>query len=409
MGRCGGVELLKTDTHTKARLGRLTTAHGIVDTPVFMPVGTQASVKALDPRELREMGTQIILGNTYHLNIRPGLDIIRAAGGLHRFMNWELPILTDSGGFQVFSLAKIRKIKPHGVEFRSHLDGSLLFLGPKEAMEIQRVLGSDIAMGFDECPPHDAPAREQKLAVERTSRWAQECRKQPRAPGQLVFGIVQGGANPALREECAKALVAMDFDGYAIGGVSVGEPEPEMLKAIEFTEPFLPANQARYAMGLGTPAQMVELIARGVDMFDCVLPTRVARTGTAFTRRGAFGIKGGAYKADFRPIEEDCNCFACRHFTRAYLRHLLNVNEILGLRMVSVHNSHLFLKVMADVRAHLAAGTFAEFYREFIANYIPSRKVLSARQTAVERCFLGAWRCPNHQPQQIGGNNDSQT
>ena len=378
-------ELLKTDAHTRARLGRLTTAHGVVDTPVYMPVGTQASVKALDPRELREMGTQIILGNTYHLNIRPGLDIIRAAGGLHRFMNWELPILTDSGGFQVFSLAKIRKIKPHGVEFRSHLDGSLLFLGPKEAMEIQRVLGSDIAMVFDECPPHDAPAREQKLAVERTIRWAQECRKQPRAPGQLVFGIVQGGANPALREECAKALVAMDFDGYAIGGVSVGEPEPEMLKAIEFTEPFLPANQARYAMGLGTPAQMVELIARGVDMFDCVLPTRVARTGTAFTRRGAFGIKGGAYKADFRPIEEDCNCFACRHFTRAYLRHLLNVNEILGLRMVSVHNSHLFLKVMADVRAHLAAGTFAEFYREFIANYIPSRKVLSARQTAVER------------------------
>jgi queuine tRNA-ribosyltransferase len=378
-------ELLKTDAHTKARLGRLTTAHGIVDTPVFMPVGTQASVKALDPRELIEMGTQIILGNTYHLNIRPGLDIIRAAGGLHRFMNWELPILTDSGGFQVFSLAKIRKIKPHGVEFRSHLDGSLLFLGPKEAMEIQRVLGSDIAMVFDECPPHDAPAREQKLAVERTIRWARECREQPRAPGQLVFGIVQGGANPALREECAKALVALDFDGYAIGGVSVGEPEPEMLKAIEFTEPFLPANQARYAMGLGTPAQMVELIARGVDMFDCVLPTRVARTGTAFTRRGAFGIKGGAYKADFRPIEEGCNCFACRHFTRAYLRHLLNVNEILGLRMVSVHNSHLFLKVMADVRAHLAAGTFAEFYREFIANYIPSRKVLSARQTEIER------------------------
>jgi queuine tRNA-ribosyltransferase len=378
-------ELLKTDTRTKARLGRLTTAHGVVDTPVFMPVGTQASVKALDPRELREMGTQIILGNTYHLNIRPGLDIIRAAGGLHRFMNWELPILTDSGGFQVFSLAKIRKIKPHGVEFRSHLDGSPLFLGPKEAMEIQRVLGSDIAMAFDECPPHDAPAKEQRLAVERTIRWARECRDQPRAPGQLVFGIVQGGANPALREECAKALVAMDFDGYAIGGVSVGEPEPEMLKAIEFTEPFLPANKARYAMGLGTPAQMIELIARGVDMFDCVLPTRIARTGTAFTRRGAFGIKGGSYKADFRPIEEGCDCFACKNFTRAYLRHLLNVNEILGLRMVSVHNSHLFLKVMADTRAHLAAGTFAEFYREFIANYKPSQKVLAARKTETER------------------------
>ncbi len=378
-------KLLNTDAHTKARLGRLTTVHGIVDTPVFMPVGTQASVKALDPRELREMGTQIILGNTYHLNIRPGLDIIRAAGGLHRFMNWDLPILTDSGGFQVFSLAKIRKIKPHGVEFRSHLDGSPLFLGPKEAMEIQRVLGSDIAMVFDECPPHDAPAKEQRLAVERTIRWARECRAQPRVPGQLVFGIVQGGSNAALREECARELVAMEFDGYAIGGVSVGEPEPEMFKAIEFTEPFLPATKARYAMGLGTPAQMIELIARGVDMFDCVLPTRIARTGTAFTRRGAFGIKGGSYKADFRPIEEGCDCFACKHFTRAYLRHLLNVNEILGLRMVSVHNSHLFLKVMADTRAHLAAGTFAEFYREFIANYIPSQKVLAARKTETER------------------------
>jgi len=381
-------ELLKTDAHTKARLGRLSTGHGVFETPVFMPVGTQASVKALDPRELRDMGTQIILGNTYHLNLRPGLDVIRAAGGLHRFMNWERPILTDSGGFQVFSLAKIRKVKEHGVEFRSHLDGSLLFLGPKEAMEIQRVLGSDIAMVFDECPPHDAPAREQKLAVERTIRWARECRESRpggRDGGQQVFGIVQGGSNPALREECARALIAMDFDGYAIGGVSVGEPEAEMFKAIELTEPFLPAHKARYAMGLGTPAQMLELIARGVDMFDCVLPTRVARNGTAITRRGAFGLKGGGYKADFRPIEEGCECFACKNFTRAYLRHLLNVNEILGLRMVSLHNTHLYLKLMADVRAQLAAGTFADFYREFIANYVPSRKVLSARQREIER------------------------
>lgn len=375
-------QLLKTDSQTKARLGKLTTAHGIVDTPVFMPVGTQASVKALDPRELLEMGTQIILGNTYHLNLRPGLDIIRAAGGLHKFMNWEKPILTDSGGFQVFSLAKIRKIKSHGVEFRSHIDGSLLFLGPKESMEIQGTLGSDIAMVFDECPPHDAPAREQRLAVERTIRWARECREQPRADGQKVFGIVQGGSNSELREQCAKALVEMDFDGYAIGGVSVGEPEPEMLKAIELTEPHLPAHKARYAMGLGTPAQMLELVARGVDMFDCVLPTRVARNGTAFTRRGAFGLKGGAHKADFRPIDETCDCFACKHFTRAYLRHLLNVNEILGLRMVSVHNSHLFLKIMAAARAHLAAGTFGKFYRDFISNYVPSQKVLAARKAA---------------------------
>ena len=376
-------ELLKTDKTTKARLGKLTTAHGVVDTPVYMPVGTQASVKALDPRELNEMGTQIILGNTYHLNIRPGLEVMRAAGGLHKFMNWEKPILTDSGGFQVFSLAKIRKVKEHGVEFRSHLDGSLLFIGPKESMEIQRVLGSDIAMVFDECPPHDAPAKDQRLAVERTIRWARECREQPRADGQKVFGIVQGGNNPALREECAKAIVPMDFDGYAIGGVSVGEPEPEMLQAIEFTVPHLPENKARYAMGLGTPAQMLELIARGVDMFDCVLPTRVARNGTAYTRRGALGIKGGSYKIDFRPLEEGCDCFACKHFTRAYLRHLLKANEILGLRMLSVHNSHMYLKVMSDARAHLAAGTFAEFYREFIANFKPSERILAQRKKSL--------------------------
>ena len=375
-------ELLKTDAHSKARLGKLTTAHGVVDTPVFMSVGTQGSVKALDPRELREMGTQIILGNTYHLNIRPGMDIIRAAGGLHKFINWDLPILTDSGGFQVFSLAKIRKVKTHGVEFRSHVDGSLLFLGPKEAMEIQRTLGSDIAMVFDECPAHDAPAKEQRLAVERTIRWARECKEQPRADGQLVFGICQGGSNPALREECAKALVAMEFDGYAIGGVSVGEPEPEMMKAVELAEPFLPTHKARYAMGLGTPAQMVELIARGVDMFDCVLPTRVARNGTAYTRKGAIGIKGATYKTDFGPIEEGCGCFACRHFTRAYLRHLLRVNEILGLRMLSVHNSHMYVKLMADVRAAIAAGTFSEFRREFIAGFVPSQRILSARAAA---------------------------
>ncbi len=378
-------ELLQTDSETKARLGRLTTAHGTIETPVFMPVGTQASVKALDPRELLEMGTQIILGNTYHLNIRPGMEIIRAAGGLHRFMNWDLPILTDSGGFQVFSLSKIRKIQAHGVEFRSHLDGSLLFLGPKEAMGIQRELGSDIAMVFDDCPPHTAPIKELKAAVERTIRWAGECREQPRAPGQLVFGIVQGGSNAEMREHCAKALIELKFDGYAIGGVSVGEPEPEMLKAIEITEPHLPANQPRYAMGLGTPAQLVELVARGVDMFDCVLPTRVARNGTAFTHKGTISIKGGMFKSDFTPIEEGCECYACRHFTRAYLRHLLNVNEILGLRMLSVHNSYMYLKVMQEVRKAIANGTFAEYRREFIANYRPSQKVMLARAAAKDR------------------------
>ena len=378
-------ELIKRDTTSKARVGRLNTAHGAVDTPVFMSVGTQASVKALDPRELREMGTQIILGNTYHLNIRPGMEIITAAGGLHQFMNWQAPILTDSGGFQVFSLATIRKIQAHGVEFRSHLDGSLLFLGPKEAMKIQATLGSDIAMVFDDCPPHTSTPRELRGAVDRTVRWARECREQPRSPGQLVFGIVQGAANPALREECAKELVGMAFDGYAIGGVSVGEPEPEMMRAIEITEPFLPANQPRYAMGLGTPAQLVELVARGVDMFDCVLPTRVARNGTAFTRKGSISVKGGAYKADFRPIEEGCDCFACQHFTRAYIRHLLNVGEILGLRLLSVHNTRMYLKVMEDIRAAILAGTFDALRREFATNYIPTQKVLLARAAAADR------------------------
>jgi len=372
-------DLLKTDSKTRARLGRMTTTHGVVETPVFMPVGTQGSVKALDPRELEEVGTQIILGNTYHLFIRPGLDIINEAGGLHSFINWPKPILTDSGGFQVFSLAKIRKIRPHGVEFRSHLDGSLLFLGPREAMEIQRMLGSDIAMVFDDCPPHTATAKEVRSAVERTIRWAEECREQPRAKRQMIFGIVQGGSHPVLREECARAIVGLEFDGYAIGGVSVGEPEPEMFKAVEYTVPFLPENQPRYAMGLGTPAQIMELIARGVDMFDCVLPTRVARNGTAFTRKGTISIKGGAFKRDWSPIEEGCTCYACRHFTRAYLRHLLNVNEILGLRMLSVHNSHLFASVVADARTHLMAGTFADYHREFIAGYVPTRRVLAAR------------------------------
>jgi queuine tRNA-ribosyltransferase len=372
-------ELLKTDTVSKARLGRLTTSRGVIETPVFMPVGTQASVKALDPRELREMGTQILLGNTYHLNIRPGMEIIQAAGGLHRFMNWPGPILTDSGGFQVFSLARIRKIRAHGVEFRSHLDGSPLFLGPKEAMAIQRLLGSDIAMAFDECPAHDCARAAAVEAVERTVAWARECRQQPRAQGQAVFGIVQGGIDAKLRERCARELVALEFDGYAIGGVSVGEPEHEMMEAVEITEPFLPARLPRYAMGLGTPAQLVELVARGVDMFDCVLPTRVARNGTAFTRKGTLSIKGGAVKADFGPIENGCGCFACKNFSRAYLRHLLNVNEILGLRMLSVHNSHFYLDVMREMRGHLAAGTFGEYRRQFAASYVPSRKILSSR------------------------------
>jgi len=373
--------VLNQDPHSRARRGHLTTAHGPVNTPVFMPVGTQASVKALDPRELEEMGTRIILGNTYHLFLRPGMEIIEQAGGLHAFMNWSGPILTDSGGFQVFSLSKIRKIQEHGVEFRSHLDGSLLFLGPREVMGIQRTLGSDIAMVFDECPPHTASPEALQAAVARTLRWAEECRAQPRSPGQAVFGIVQGGNDPTLRQSCARQLVDMDFDGYAVGGVSVGEPEAQMMQAIDDTIPFLPEDKPHYAMGLGTPAQIVELVARGIDMFDCVLPTRVARNGTAFTRTGTISIKGGFNKADFGPIEEGCTCFACQRFTRAYLRHLLNVNEILGLRMLSVHNSHLYMSVMQDIRTHLEAGTFDQFRSDFVRNYRPTEKVLAGRIT----------------------------
>ncbi len=368
-------ELLKTDPESKARLGRLTTARGVIETPMFMPVGTQGTVKTLDPRELKEVGAQVVLSNTYHLCIRPGLDILLKAGGLHRFMAWPYPILTDSGGYQVFSLAKIRKIKHEGIDFRSHVDGAAFFLGPVEAMEIQRVLGSDIAMVLDECPPHTSVPRAAQAAVERTIRWAAACREQPRSPGQLVFGIVQGGSNAALREQCAKAVTALEFDGYAVGGVSVGEPEAEMMKAIEQTEPYLPARQVRYAMGLGTPAQIVELVARGMDLFDCVLPTRIARNGTAFTYAGTVNIKASYNKADQGPIETGCNCYACRTFTRSYLRHLFNVEEILGLRMLSLHNCHRYLQLMADIRSHLASGTFAAFRHEFIAHYVPSKNL----------------------------------
>ncbi|MCF7669609.1 MAG: tRNA guanosine(34) transglycosylase Tgt [Verrucomicrobia bacterium] len=368
-------ELLTTDRATAARTGRLTTARGVINTPVFMPVGTQGSVKALDPRELVEAGSQIILGNTYHLNIRPGIEIIQQFGGLHEFINWHRPILTDSGGYQVFSLAQIRKIRPDGIAFKSHLDGSPIFLGPVEVMGIQRTLGSDIAMVLDECPPHDGPIKTIRKAVERTLLWADKCRVEPRAEGQQVFGIVQGAGHPELREHCAKELVQMDFDGYAIGGVSVGEPEAEMMKAVEFSVPFLPTDKPRYAMGLGTPAQIVELVARGVDMFDCVLPTRIARNGTAFTKKGTINIKAGLYKSDPRPIEEGCNCFACANFSRAYLRHLINVKEILGLRMLSVHNTHCYLDLMSTIRRQIEQGTFDSFRRQFIAEYVPSKNI----------------------------------
>ncbi len=368
-------ELLATDPASKARRGRLTTAHGVIETPIFMPVGTQGSVKAVSPRELREMNAQIILGNTYHLFVRPGMHVMRHFEGLHNFMNWQGPILTDSGGFQVFSLAKLRKITEEGVHFQNHLDGAPCFIGPETAMDIQATLGSDIAMAFDECPPYPCEYDYAAKSLELTLRWAQRCRDWALArdaagqPRGAVFGIVQGATFAELRRMSAEALVAMEFDGYAIGGVSVGEPEPEMMAAVENAEPFLPANKARYAMGLGTPPQMLEMIARGVDMFDCVLPTRIARNGAAFTALGTLNLKNSPYIMDKGPIEEGCTCPACREFSRGYLRHLVKSEEILGLRLISLHNLHFYLNLMACARKAIEEGTFERFRREFVAQY----------------------------------------
>jgi len=360
---------LGRDSSSCARLGKLKTAHYEVDTPIFMPVGTQATVKALAPNELRELGAQIVLGNTYHLNLRPGMEIMGQAGGLHRFMAWDRAILTDSGGYQVFSLSKLRKLTPEGVHFQSHIDGSPLFLGPREAMAIQKTLGSDIAMVFDECTPYPCTRDEAAESLALTLSWAQVCRQQERAEGQLVFGIVQGGMYDDLRRESLEALVDIGFDGYALGGLSVGEPELNMYRVLDAVGDLMPDDFPRYLMGVGTPPQIVEAVARGIDMFVCVLPTRVARNGTAFTASGTLPVKAGRYKGDFSPIQEGCLCYACRNFTRAYIRHLLNMNEILGHRLMTIHNVHFYLHLAQQIREHLAAGTFATFRSDFTARY----------------------------------------
>ena len=365
----GPFEILARDPNTAARCGRLHTAHGVVETPVFMPVGTQATVKCMTPDELRELQAQIILSNTYHLVIRPGTELIAKAGGLHKFMGWTGPILTDSGGYQVFSLAKLRKISKEGVEFQSHVDGATLFLGPREAMAAQVALGSDVAMAFDECPHWPCDREYACSSLELTLQWAARCREQKMSDGQLLFGIVQGSVYPDLRERSARELVAMGFDGYAIGGVSVGEPPEEMVRQVEMATPFLPQDKPRYLMGVGTPPQILEMIARGVDMFDCVLPTRVARNGTIFTARGTYAIKNAQYREDFGPLEEGCECYACRKFTRAYIRHLFRTSEILGLRLMTWHNLHLYLGTLRRAREAIAAGTFDVFRREFTAEY----------------------------------------
>jgi queuine tRNA-ribosyltransferase len=359
--------LLARDPSSKARRGRLVTSRGIIETPVFMPVGTQATVKCCSPDELHALNAQIILGNTYHLFVRPGMEVMAALGGLHKFMSWTSPILTDSGGFQVFSLAKLRKVTEAGVHFQNHVDGSPMFLGPRESMEIQATLGSDIAMIFDECPPFPCSYEDAAASLDRTLRWAAKC-KEIETPG-LKFGIVQGSSHADLRRKSAEALVQIGFDGYAVGGVSVGEPEPEMMAAVEHAEPWLPEDRPRYAMGLGTPPQMVEMVARGIDMFDCVLPTRLARNGTAFTRMGTIALKNAAFTKDPAPIEQGCPCPACRTFSRGYLRHLVKAEEILGLRLITLHNLHFYLDLMAQVRRHIEAGTFAEFRKEFVGNY----------------------------------------
>ena len=360
-------------TEGEARAATLQTRRGPVRTPVFMPVGTQATVKAMTPAELESLGAQIILGNTYHLHVRPGEKLIARLGGLHRFMGWKRPILTDSGGYQVFSLAKLRKITPEGVRFQNHLNGSPTFIGPETSMEIQRDLGSDIVMLFDECPPHPCSHADADKSLDLTLAWAKRCRAwwdaQPTEDRPLVFGIVQGSSHADLREKSARALVEIGFDGYAVGGVSVGEPEPEMFAAVENSVPFLPKTHPRYAMGLGTPPQILEMIARGVDMFDCVLPTRLARNGTAFTAGGTLNLKNAPFAEDPSPIEEGCECYACKNFTRAYLRHLVKAEEILGLRLLSIHNLHFYLGLARQAREHILAGTFQEFRRRFVAGY----------------------------------------
>lgn len=366
-------QLLTTDSATAARRGRLQTRHGAIETPIFMPVGTQGTVKAVTPAQLKDIGAQIILGNTYHLNLRPGSELVRDLGGLHRFMGWDGPILTDSGGFQVFSLAKLRDVRDDGVAFQSHIDGARLFLGPREVMQIQQNLGSDIAMVLDECPPWPCERGECARAVERSFRWAEQCKQIASdsgflANGHHVFAIVQGSTFDDLRREAAESLGALDFPGYAVGGVSVGEPEPEMLKQVGATTPFLPRDKPRYTMGLGTPPQLLKMVALGVDMFDCVLPTRVARNGLVFTPDGPINLKNERFRSDPKPIMEGLDNYTAR-FSRAYLRHLTVAGEMLSGTLLTIHNLHFYLDLMAQARAHIEAGDFGSWHRAWIERY----------------------------------------
>lgn len=364
-------ELIKECKDTGARLGKLHTPHGVIDTPIFMPVGTQATVKSLTPEDVKRTGAQIILSNTYHLYIRPGTKVIEKAGGLHKFMNWDKPILTDSGGFQVFSLGDLRKIKEEGVTFRSHLDGSKHFIGPEEAIHIQNILGSDIIMAFDECTPHPADHDYAKASMERTLRWAQRCKDAHKnTENQALFGIVQGGMYKDLRQISAQETVAMDFPGYAIGGLSVGESKPLMYEMLDCTLPYLPKDKARYLMGVGSIDALFEGVSRGVDMFDCVLQTRIARNGTAMTSTGRVAIKNAKYEEDFSPLDSECDCYTCRNFSRAYLRHLVKANEILGLRLLTEHNLRFTIKTMENMRKAILEDSFVDYKEEFFKKYV---------------------------------------
>ena len=363
------LQIIHKDTQTKARVGRFTTPHGPVDTPVFMPVGTQGTVKTMSPEELREIGLGIILGNTYHLAMRPGVEIVGKAGGLHRFMHWGGAILTDSGGYQVFSLASLREISDDGVSFRSHIDGQSHFLGPERAVQIQEVLGSDIMMVLDECTPYPCEYDYACNSMVRSLQWAFRCKSTRRRDGSALFGIVQGGTYSQLRIRSAEELMRIGFDGYAIGGLSVGEPRTLMLENVELCASLLPEDQPRYLMGCGTPVEILEAVARGVDMFDCVMPTRNGRNGTAFTRSAKVPVKNGAYREDMGPLEEGCGCTTCRNYSRAYIRHLFNAGEVLGLRLVTYHNLYYYHGLMAEIRRAIAEGTFDRFRREYIENY----------------------------------------
>ena len=362
-------ELLHVCRQSGARLGVLHTPHGDIPTPIYMPVGTSACVKAMTPREMEEIGTKILLSNTYHLHIRPGEDLIREAGGLHRFMGWDGPILTDSGGFQVFSLAGIRKIREEGVMFRSHLDGSKQFIGPEESMDIQQALGSDIAMAFDVCTAYPCDRETAKENMERTHRWAERCKAHHTREDQALFGIVQGAFFKDLRVESAKALAAMDFPGYGIGGLSVGEPKPMMYEMLDEIRPYMPEDKPRYLMGVGTPDCFIEAVIRGVDMFDCVLATRIARNGSVFTSNGRLVVKNGKYARDFTPMDEACDCYACRNFTRAYIRHLFNAKEITGGRLASIHNLRFLIHMMEEIREAIANDRLLDYRREFYERY----------------------------------------